>query len=68
MNISDLKYDFSEYLEIEKGSSTNTIRNYDLCIERFIEFAGDIEVEEITPETVNIVYGSIVIIIIPVKN
>ena len=52
MNISDLKYDFSEYLEIEKGSSNNTIRNYDLCIERFIEFAGDIEVEDITPETI----------------
>lgn len=52
MNISDLKYDFSEYLEIEKGSSANTIRNYDLCIERFIEFAGDIEVADITTETI----------------
>lgn len=52
MNITDLKYEFTEYLEIEKGSSQNTIRNYDLYIERFIEFAGDIEVDKITPELI----------------
>ncbi len=52
MNITDLKYEFIEYLEIERGSSDKTIRNYDLYIERFVEFAGEIEVASITPETI----------------
>ena len=52
MNISDLKYEFSEHLEIEKGSSDNTVYNYDFYLERFIEFAGDIEVENITAELI----------------
>lgn len=52
MEISELKYQFIEYLEIERGSSQNTIRNYDLYLERFIEFADNISVEKITPETI----------------
>ncbi|MDO4870631.1 MAG: tyrosine-type recombinase/integrase [Candidatus Saccharibacteria bacterium] len=52
MEISELKYQFIEYLEIERGSSQNTIRNYDLYLERFIEFADNINVEKITAETI----------------
>ena len=41
MYLSDLKYDFLEYLELERGSSKNTIRNYELYIDRLLEFAQD---------------------------
>lgn len=41
MYLSDLKYDFLESLELERGSSKNTIRNYELYIDRLLEFAKD---------------------------
>lgn len=52
MEISELKYQFIEYLEIERGASENTIRNYDLYLERFIEFADNISVVKITTEVI----------------
>lgn len=52
MDIDELKYQFTEFLEVEKDSSRHTIRNYDLCLERFIEFAGSIPVNQITPELI----------------
>lgn len=52
MEISELKYQFVEFLEVERGLSNNTIRNYDLCLERFIEFAGNIEATQITSELI----------------
>ena len=52
MFVSEALTDFLEYLEIEGGRSQNTIRNYSLYLERFIEFAGDIEVVKITSEMI----------------
>ena len=52
MFISEALTDFLEHLEIEGGRSQNTIRNYSLYLERFIEFAGDIEVVKITSEMI----------------
>lgn len=48
--MSELILDFVEYLEIEKGRSSKTSENYRRYLERFIEFAGDVTVEHITPE------------------
>jgi site-specific recombinase XerD len=39
MNLSDLKREFLEYLEIEKGRSLKTITNYDHYLSRFLEYA-----------------------------
>lgn len=52
MFISEALHDFLEHLEVEGGRSQRTIRNYSLYLERFIEFAEDIEVVKITPELV----------------
>ena len=43
MIISSLVTDFLEYLELERNSSQKTIRNYHHYLQRFIDFAGDIE-------------------------
>lgn len=48
--MSELIIDFIEYLEVEKGRSPKTSENYRRYLERFIEFAGDIPVDTITPE------------------
>lgn len=50
MYLSDLVNDFLESLEIEKGRSLLTIRNYDLYLSRLIEFTGDIKVEQLDAE------------------
>lgn len=39
--------DFLEYAEVEKGLSLNTIENYSHYLNRFYEFAGDINVKSI---------------------
>lgn len=53
MYISDLKYDFLETLELERGSSKNTIRNYGFYIERLMEFGGnDLKPQDISSELV----------------
>ena len=52
MFVSEALTDFLEHLEIEGGRSQNTIRNYSLYLERFIKFAGDIEVVKITSEMI----------------
>ncbi len=36
-NISTLKTEFLQYIEIEKGRSLNTVRNYDQYLSRFID-------------------------------
>lgn len=51
MYLSDLKYDFIEHLELERHCSKHTCRNYDLYIERFIEF-NDIKPEQIDKEVI----------------
>ena len=38
-NIHDLKQQFLEYIEIEKGRSVKTVENYNHYLTRFIEFA-----------------------------
>lgn len=46
------KTDFLEYLEIEQNRSNKTIANYDHYLTRLLDFAGDIEVEDIDAEMV----------------
>lgn len=48
MKISDLKRQFLEYIEIEKGRSLKTVINYNRYIDKFIEFTGDIDVTDIS--------------------
>jgi site-specific recombinase XerD len=38
MNLTARKYEFLEYIEIEKGRSRLTVRNYDHYISRFVSF------------------------------
>lgn len=52
MYTSEALIDFLEHLEVEGGRSQKTIRNYELYLNRFVEFAGDIEVGTITSELV----------------
>lgn len=52
MRVQPLLTDFLEYLEIEQNRSQKTIANYDHYLARLIDYAGDIEVKDITPELV----------------
>lgn len=52
MLFAKAKTDFLEYLEIEQNRSQKTIANYDHYLTRVLDFAGEITVEEITPELV----------------
>lgn len=52
MYMSELLLDYIEHIEVEKGRSSHTAENYSLYLERFIEFANDIEVEKITSEII----------------
>lgn len=47
-NISELKQQFLEYVEIEKGRSQKTVRNYDQYLNSFIGFAKVKRAEDIT--------------------
>jgi site-specific recombinase XerD len=38
-NIKDLKTQFLEYIEIEKGRAIRTVENYDLYLSKFLDFA-----------------------------
>ncbi len=48
--ISDYIYDFVEHLEVEGGRMPRTAENYFVYLNRFVEFAGEILVQDITPE------------------
>lgn len=50
--MSELILDFVESLEVEGGRSSKTAENYRHYLERFIEFAGDIPVSDITSEMI----------------
>ncbi|MFZ1360923.1 MAG: site-specific tyrosine recombinase/integron integrase [Candidatus Saccharimonadales bacterium] len=50
--LSTLTYEYIESLEVEGGRSARTTQNYQLYLDRFIEFTGDIEVGSITQEIV----------------
>ena len=52
MFISEALTDFLEHLEVEGGRSPKTIANYQLYLERFIDFAGDITVDKLTSEVI----------------
>jgi site-specific recombinase XerD len=51
-NLKELKQQFLEYLEIEKGRSAKTIENYDHYISRFVKWSQLAEAAEISEETV----------------
>jgi site-specific recombinase XerD len=51
-NIEQLKREFLEYLEIERGRSLKTINNYDHYLSRFIDFTQIKNPKDITDETV----------------
>lgn len=50
--MSELLQDFIEHIEVEGGRSAKTAENYHLYLDRFIEFAGDIAVADITSEVI----------------
>jgi len=50
--IEELKRRFLEHIEIEKGSSLNTVENYDRYLTRFFEFTKVKNPDEITDENV----------------
>src|ERR1700742_3739528 len=52
MLFAHAKTDFLEYLELEQNRSQKTIANYDHYLTRLIDFAGEIQVEEIDVEMV----------------
>jgi site-specific recombinase XerD len=52
MKFSKLKTDFLEYLEVEQNRSQKTIANYDHYLTRLIDFAGDIDISDVTPELI----------------
>lgn len=52
MQFQKLLVDFLEYLEVEQNRSQKTIANYHHYLVRLTDFAGDIEVSDITPELI----------------
>jgi site-specific recombinase XerD len=51
-NIKELKQQFLEYIEIERGRSVNTIRNYDHYLSRFLDYAKVKSANDITAEKI----------------
>ena len=51
-SLKQLKREFLEYLEIEKGRSLKTIENYDRYLERFLEYSKITEAKDITDDIV----------------
>jgi len=52
MNINDALQRFLEYLEIEKGRSLKTVRNYRQYLKRYIEFSGNKNTSDISAESI----------------
>lgn len=52
MTLRELKRQFLEYLEIERGRSVKTIENYDRYLEKFFEFAKIDDPKKVTEEMV----------------
>lgn len=52
MGLSELKRQFLEYLEIERGRSVKTIENYDRYLEKFFAFAKTDDPKQITEDMV----------------
>lgn len=51
-NIKELKQQFLEYIEIEKGRSVKTVENYDRYLSRFLDFVKAKSPSDITTEKV----------------
>ncbi len=51
-NLSSLKTEFLQYVEIEKGRSLNTVRNYDQYLTRFLEYTKLKDPKDITDTVV----------------
>ncbi len=51
-NIRELKRQFLEYVEIEKGRSVKTVENYDHYLTRFIDYAKLTDADDLTEEIV----------------
>ena len=52
MNLRELKRQFLEYLEIERGRSVKTVENYDRYLEKFFAFAKTDDPKKLTEEMV----------------
>lgn len=52
MNINEAKTQFLEYIEIEKGLSLKTVRNYDHYLKRFFDFAKVTDPKNITEDKI----------------
>ncbi|MEO5950803.1 MAG: site-specific tyrosine recombinase/integron integrase [Candidatus Saccharimonadales bacterium] len=52
MYISELLHDYIEHLEVEGGRSAKTAENYELYLDRFVEFTDNITVDKITTEII----------------
>jgi len=52
MTLHDLKRQFLEYLEIEKGRSIHTVTNYDHYLSRFLEYSKVTDPKKLTEEMV----------------
>lgn len=52
MYISELLKDYIEHVEVERGRSDKTARNYDHYMSRFHYFCGDIAMKDITSELI----------------
>ncbi len=50
--VSEYILDFIEHLEVEGGRMPRTAENYEFYLNRFVEFTGDLRVNEITMETI----------------
>ncbi len=51
-DLQKLKREFLEYMEIERGSSLKTVRNYELYVTKFLEFAKVSDPKDITDDVV----------------
>src|SRR3989344_5107329 len=51
-SLKQLKTQFLEYIEIEKGRSLKTVENYDHYLARFLDFAKNDDPEDITDNSV----------------
>lgn len=52
MRVTDILYDYLEYLEIEQNLSQKTIENYHHYLARLVEFADDPLLSSITPDMI----------------
>ena len=52
MQFDKLLVDFLEYLEIEQNRSQKTIANYHHYLLRLSDYAGDIKIDDITPDLI----------------